>query len=110
LNHSEAVALHDAGEVSRLIAVGHDPHRPYRIRAGLIRTPYELADVARDGIDLTPLETAAAARRAELVQLLLDEGAIPSPEQWRALTCTGGDPAVTATLLRWPARPVTGCP
>jgi hypothetical protein len=72
LNLSEAAALRDRGEVARLLAQGQDPNATYRIRRGFVED-YE--------VRMTPMAAALAARRDEIVQLLLDGGANPrTPE------------------------------
>jgi hypothetical protein len=70
LNLAEAAALRDRGEVARLLAEGQDPNRTYRIRRGFVR------DYATR---LTPMEAALAARRGEIVEILVDAGADPAP-------------------------------
>lgn len=66
LNLSEAAALRDAGEVSRLLESGADPNAAYDVRAGFLFT------TARR---LTPLEAARVADRPEIVDLLRAGGA-----------------------------------
>jgi hypothetical protein len=68
LNLAEAAALRDRGEVARLLAEGEDPNATYRVRRGVVR---EYA------MQMTPMAAARAARRDEIVQLLLDGGAKP---------------------------------
>ena len=63
---SEAAALHDGGEVARLLAEGQDPNGTYPVRAGYLSSEPAL---------LTPVAAALAARRGEIVDLLLDAGA-----------------------------------
>jgi hypothetical protein len=70
LNLAEAAALRDRGEVARLLAEGQDPNATYRVRRGMVR------DYA---MQMTPMAAAMAARRDEIVQLLLDGGAKPQP-------------------------------
>ena len=65
LTLAEAAAVRDGGEVARLIADGADPNARYRVRRGMVR----------GRLEATPLEAARAARRPEIVQLLLDSGA-----------------------------------
>ena len=73
LNLAEAAALRDRGEVARLLAEGENPNATYRIRRGFVR------DYA---VEMTPMAAALAARRDEIVQLLLDAGARPhTPEE-----------------------------
>ena len=68
LNLAEAAALRDAGEVARLIASGQDPNGTYTVRAGVLGS---------DPAPLTPVAAAMAARRGEIVTLLIDAGATP---------------------------------
>jgi hypothetical protein len=68
LNLAEAAALRDGGEVARLLAVGEDPNATYPVRRGFVRS---------FPMRMTPVAAALAARRAEIVQLLLDGGARP---------------------------------
>jgi hypothetical protein len=70
LNLAEAAALRDRGEVARLLAAGADPNATYRVRRGYVR------DYA---MQMTPMAAAVAARREEIVQILLDGGAKPQP-------------------------------
>jgi hypothetical protein len=66
LNLAEAAALRDRGEVARLLADGEDPNATYRVRRGIVRE-YPM--------QMTPMAAATAARRDEIVQILLDGGA-----------------------------------
>ena len=68
LNLAEAAALRDRGEVARLLAHGENPNATYRIRRGFVRD-YP--------VEMTPMAAAVAARRDEIVQILLDGGAKP---------------------------------
>jgi hypothetical protein len=68
LNLAEAAALRDRGEVARLLAEGEDPNATYRVRRGFVRD---------HAVEMTPMAAATAARRDEIVQLLLDGGAKP---------------------------------
>jgi hypothetical protein len=72
LNLAEAAALRDGGEVSRLLADGHDPNAVYPVRGGMIRD-YPM--------QVTPMAAALAARRSEIVQILLDAGARPQDQK-----------------------------
>ncbi len=81
LNLSEAAALHDAGEVVRLIELGHDPGRAAVVGAGLI---------VEEPWVLTPLEAAVAEDRPEIVDLLLRHGAPLEPATWTRLRCFAG--------------------
>ncbi len=62
---SQATALRDQGEVIRLIMLGTDPNRRYRVD-GVFR-PGEAAM-------LTPLEAAVITRELHLVELVVDYG------------------------------------
>lgn len=68
LNLAEAAALRDRGEVSRLLAEGSDPNAVYLVRRGFVRS-YPMK--------MTPIAAAMAARRDEIVQILVDGGATP---------------------------------
>jgi hypothetical protein len=68
LNLAEAAALRDRGEVARLLADGEDPNATYRVRRGIVRE-YPM--------QMTPMAASTAARRDEIVQILLDGGAKP---------------------------------
>jgi len=68
VNLAEAAALHDGGEVARLIAEGQDPNGTYPVRAGYLSS---------EPASLTPIAAAIAARRGEIVTLLIDAGATP---------------------------------
>jgi hypothetical protein len=80
---SEAAALANAGEVVRLIEVEHqDPNRAWPVRDGILGS-------ART---VTPLEAAVSIRRAQMVQVLLREGATLSDAPTRAaLICRAAD-------------------
>jgi hypothetical protein len=68
LNLAEAAALRDRGEVARLLVEGADPNGTYRVRRGFLRSY---------AMEATPIQAAIAARRDEIVQILLDAGATP---------------------------------
>jgi len=104
LTLAEAAALRDQGEVARLVEGGDDPNREYELRAGVLAT--ERA---------TPLEAAVAARRAEIVNLLVREGATLNESGWRRLHClameTGaGDVVRAVDELRPAGAPLLSCP
>ena len=69
LNLAEAAALRDRGEVARLLAEGAGSQRdvPRASRRSC----------ATITMQLTPMAAAVAARRDEIVQILLDGGAKP---------------------------------
>ncbi len=62
VNMSEAAALRDRATVIRLIRNGEDPDERRPVRAGLVSTGRTM---------LTPIEAAMAARRPEVVEVLL---------------------------------------
>ena len=92
---SEAAATRDAGELYRLLVYeGHDPNRPWRVRAGMLSSVEA---------QVTPLEAAVATGRPEIVGLLLEHGASVGDAAVRtALICraaTVGDTSVLEVLL-----------
>jgi hypothetical protein len=80
LTLAEAAALRDQGEVARLIEAGADPDREYALRPDILATTRA-----------TPLEAAVDARRPEIVQLLMHEGATVDERGWRHLHCLAVD-------------------
>ncbi len=103
LTLSEAAALHDHGELVRLIENGNDPNATYPLR------PDVLADRS-----LTPIEAAVRSRRAEVVDLLMMHGATIDPDLWRRLHCfaleaSAEDVAQTLDHYR-PANVNQSCP
>ena len=104
LTLAEAAALRDQGEVARLVEGGDDPNREYELRPGVL------------AIDrATPLEAAVAARRAEMINLLMHEGATLDERGWRRLHCaaveTGADDVVDAVdELRPAGASLLSCP
>lgn len=79
LNLSEAAAVRDHAEVTRLIERGDDPNARLAVRPGLLGNDNE--------VPATPLEAAISERRPELVDMLLEQGARPSSEDWLRLRC-----------------------
>ncbi|NOT25593.1 MAG: hypothetical protein HOP16_05765 [Acidobacteria bacterium] len=78
LTLAEAAALRDNGEVVRLIDTGSDVNATSAVRA----------DVFSDhALQMTPLEAAVAGERADMVELLFDQGARPDATQWTRLMC-----------------------
>jgi hypothetical protein len=93
LTLSEAAALHDQGELVRLIASGNDPNAVYPLRADVLAVRA-----------LTPLEAAVGARRPEMVELLMGHGATVDSNAWRRLHCfaiASGAADVVQTLDRF---------
>lgn len=78
LTLSEAAALRDELEITRQIRDGADPNRRTSVRADLVRsTPLEL----------TPLEAAVAIRRADVMELLVAQGARIDGDNYPVLRC-----------------------
>lgn len=102
LTLSEAAALRDQGEVTRLAASGEDPNGVYALRPGVL---------AASG--LTPLEAAVGARRAEMVELLMLRGARVDASGWRRLHCfalsTGAADVVEMLERYTPANATASC-
>jgi hypothetical protein len=102
LNLSEAVAVRDTAEVVRLIEGGVDPDGRFMVRPGLVDNDRQ--------VRITPLEAATAIRHAELVELLLERGARPTPDAWLRLRCVGeasGDEDLVAALNKANSGPDT---
>ena len=74
----EAAALRDRAEILRQIRAGADPNRPARVRPGFVRgTEYVL----------TPLQAAVAARRLDVVEILVTQGAVINMRNMPGLLC-----------------------
>ena len=104
LTLAEAAALRDQGEVARLIEAGADPDGEYALRPDVL-------SVSR----ATPLEAAVLARRAEIVELLMHEGAAVDERTWHHLHCVaaeiGEDDVIDAIDVYRPATAATvSCP
>jgi hypothetical protein len=102
LTLSEAAALRDQGEVTRLTLSGTDPNAVYPLRPGVIAAGA-----------LTPLEAAVGARRAEMVELLMLRGARVDASGWRRLHCfalsTGAADVVEMLERYTPANGTASC-
>ena len=98
LTLAEAAALRDQGEIARLIEAGADPDAEYPLRRDVLATTRA-----------TPLEAAVAARRPEIVSLLMHEGATMDEPRWRHLHCLADDIGDADVLQAVDAyRPATG--
>jgi|SRR5215510_6417480 len=101
LNLSEAAAVRDEAEVVRLIEYGEDPNGRREIRPGLL-----FDSVVR----LSPLEAAVASQRAEMIELLLANGALMDAALWNRLRCLARGHEVPLALERHrPAGAIMRC-
>jgi hypothetical protein len=101
---SEAAATRNKAEAARLIAIGQDPNRPWRVRENLL--PGDQSRI------VTPLEAAVLARRPDMAQMLIDYGASLDGEQLRRLRCSSErleDRDVRAFLERLSPEPWPLC-
>jgi hypothetical protein len=78
LTLSEATALHDRGDVTRLTAAGVDPDGMYSVRPGILNEETHV---------LTPLQTAVMARQPDMIPLLVERGAGLDVPTWGQLSC-----------------------
>jgi hypothetical protein len=88
-NVAEAAAFRDSADVVRRVGRGEDPNRPGQIRPGIL---------ASNAMTLRPLEAAAAAREREMVQLLLELGAIFDDRVWHRAWCISDASSVREVL------------
>ncbi|HEY1303469.1 MAG TPA: hypothetical protein VGF24_07980 [Vicinamibacterales bacterium] len=96
INMSEAAVLRDSGTIVQLILRGEDPYARREIRADLL---------FNDRVELTPFEAGIAARRADIVDVILFSARTrPDAATWTHLKCLAileGDKDVSATLDRY---------
>ena len=78
LTLAEAAALRDNGEVVRLIDAGEDPNGAGTVRAELLHN---------DPLTVTPLEAAVGSDRVDMMEVLLDHGAVLDAATWTRLMC-----------------------
>lgn len=78
LTLAEAAALRDNGEVVRLVRSGQDPNRPATVRAEVL---------GDREVTATPLEAAVGIDRADIIQVLLENGATLDVSTWPHLMC-----------------------
>jgi hypothetical protein len=78
---SQAIALKDRGEVVWQLMLGADPNKRY-----------DVAEALRDAehVMLTPLETAIITREVDLVDTLVDWGAVLDERNGPTLNCLAG--------------------
>ena len=93
-NLAEATALRDGAAVIRRVEAGEDLNIRGEVREGLMNS---------EAATLTPIEAAALSGQPEMVQLLLDLGAMPDVEAWHHAFCEADDDNVRALLA--PHRP-----
>lgn len=86
LTLAEAAAIRDEAEVLRQIRAGADPNAPGTVRRGILNDAEYL---------LTPLEAAVAAGHAEVVQLLVQNGAVINQRTFPILFCLAQDNGAT---------------
>ena len=104
LTLSEAAALRDNGEVVRLIDAGEDPNKAGAVRAELLRN---------DALVVTPLEAAVGIDRPDIIEVLLDNGAVLDAMTWTHLMCFAtsieADEAIDFLEPRRPVGATTAC-
>jgi hypothetical protein len=103
-NIAEAAALGDAARVRELAAQGMPLDKPLRVRAELLDGDQPL--------EVSALEAAVRRRSDSLVQILIELGARPSPDEGRRLLClaqTGRDEQVAHLLEEAFAIPASAC-
>jgi hypothetical protein len=101
---AEAAALRDNGEVVRLIYGGEDPNTRGTVRAELVHNNAQV---------VTPLEAAVAIDRPDMLQTLLENGAVLDATTWTHLMCfavsTEADEAIEFLERRRPAEASSVC-
>jgi hypothetical protein len=104
LTLAEAAALRDNGEVVRLIQAGEDPNAPGTVRAELLRNDAQV---------VTPLEAAVGIDRPDMVETLLENGAVLDAMTWTRLMCFAisieADEAIEFLDQRRPTGASTAC-
>jgi hypothetical protein len=75
---TEAIGMHDTGEIVRQIALGADPNARYDTWDVIKRDQH---------VQLTPLEAAVATREQYLFELVTAHGAMVTTENARELQC-----------------------
>lgn len=90
-NVAEAAAFRDGAAVVRLVLSGSDVNAAGDVRAGIIQS---------QAATLTPVEAAAAARQAEMLQVLIDLGASPDASVWQRAYCISDADSVREVLAR----------
>jgi hypothetical protein len=101
---AEAAATRNNGEAARQIGLCHDQNRRDRERAGMLADDVEL--------QLTPLEAAVWAKRRDVVQLLIESGAVAEGDALQVLRCLAEmhqDGEMRAFLQNLSAAPWPDC-
>jgi hypothetical protein len=75
---TEAIGMHDTGEIVRQLALGANPNSRYDTWDILKRYQH---------VSVTPLEAAVATRERSLFEMLVVHGALITPENARTLHC-----------------------
>jgi hypothetical protein len=75
---TEAIGMHDTGEIVRQIALGANPN-----------TRYDTWDILKRDlhVSVTPLEAAVATREKYLFEMIVAHGALLTPDNARTLHC-----------------------
>jgi hypothetical protein len=75
---TEAIGMHDTGEIVRQLSLGADPN-----------TRYDTWDILKryQHVSVTPLEAAVATRERYLFEMIVAHGALVTPENARTLQC-----------------------
>ena len=101
---AEAAALRDNGEAVRLIQNGEDPNARGTVRAEFLRHDPQM---------VTPLEAAVGIDRPDMVETLLENGAVLDAATWTHLMCFAiaieADEAIEFLEPRRPATASTAC-
>ena len=102
---SEAAALQNSATVVRMMRDGDDPLVRLPVRAGLL---------APTGVTVTPLEAAIAARRADVLDIVLWSMHTVDGQTWTHLRCVAagfGNADVLRVLDQYkPAAVNSSCP
>ena len=92
---TEAIGMHDTGEIVRQIALGANPN-----------AHYDAWDILKryQRVSVTPLEAAVATRELHLFELIVVHGALLTPENARTLQCFAAQEHATEIAAYLAAR------